>query len=299
LFLTRDQVAPAVRHFSAEINHHPENLAAERELGMGLARLGDTTQAIVRLEALTKRTPTDDQSWHALAFVYSAAGRSSQAEAALRQALTLAPPRALEHRDYAVLLARSGRDREAREQYRKALALDTKDPSVWYNLGNLDRRAGDLKGALKSFRTAEARDSNFTPALLGQVTVLKELGRDREVGTIYRRWLARKPGDHETRVEAVRFFAAQGQTKTGVALAQDAVKAAPRSGDAHLVLGVALDLNGQQRAALAELRTAESLFRDQESLAQVRRVIGDLRSRAPDSLRAHFHADSVAHAAAP
>jgi tetratricopeptide (TPR) repeat protein len=214
----------------------------------------------------------------------------------LRRAIKLSPRRAAEHRDLAVLLASLGREDEAREEYQKALAVDPNDASVWVNLANLERRAGNLERALELYREAEQRDSNFSLAVQGQIGVLTQLKRDTEAGNIYRRWLRLRPDDHNARLEAVRHFNEAGRGDIGLELARDGVRQNRRSGDAHMIMGIALQYRGQARAALAELRSAEKFFTEPGARARVQEMIATMRAAAPDSLRAMFAADSVAHA---
>ena len=65
-----------------------------------------------------------------------------------------------ELRDLGALLASQGRDRQARGEFQRAIAMDPGDAAAWLNLGNLERRAGRNPRALDAYRTAEARDSN-------------------------------------------------------------------------------------------------------------------------------------------
>ena len=68
LFLTRDVLAEAAKFFALEIQHHPENDDAVRELGLTLTRLGRHDRAIDHLTRLTKRSPNHDENWRALGF---------------------------------------------------------------------------------------------------------------------------------------------------------------------------------------------------------------------------------------
>jgi tetratricopeptide (TPR) repeat protein len=257
--------------------------------------LGRTKLGTDRLERLTRILPNDDESWRALSFAYSSAGRTRDAERALRRAIQLAPNRAVEHRDLGVLLAKLERPREAREEYVRALAVDSSDATVWYNLGNLERRGGDPERALASYRAAEARDSGFALPLQGQIHALTDLGREREAGEVYRRWLKIQPDDHNARVEAVRLYGRMGRRDIAIELARDGVRHDPRSPDARMIHGMELEAQGQTRAALTELRRAEALFRTREEREQVEVLIETMRASAPDSLRAMFAADSAAH----
>lgn len=295
LFLTRDQVAEATRCLAAEVEHHPENDDAVRQLGLCLARLGETSRALQHLERLARRQPNQGANWHALGFAYLSANRPRDAESALRRALKLPPTTAEEQRDLGAALSALGRDAEARAQYRRALELDRCDRSSWVNLGNLERRAGRRDSALARYRRAEACDSSFAPALQGQVTLLRELKRDGEAADVYRRWLTRHPDHHGARLEAVRLLDALGREDEALEVAREGTRLPVDSGQPHVILGLVLRGRGETRAALAELRKAERLFaRSPEEQERVRKTIAAMRASAPDSLKSLFEPDSAA-----
>jgi len=296
LFLGHDQLEEAVKCFAAEVLHHPGNVTATRELGLTLARLGETRRAIAQLESLTRRRPNDGDCWQALGFAYLAAKRARAAEIALRRAIVLPPSRADKHRDLGAVLAARGKEREAREQYQRAIALAPRDATSWVNLANLERRDGRLEPALEDYREAERRDSSLALALQGQIETLRDLGRHDEAGAAYRRWLRVQPADHTARLEAVRFFDSIGRRDIGVEVARDGVRQNERSGDAHLLLGMALASAENPRAALSEIRKAEALFTTAAERGRARQLIAGLRAQASDSLRELFAADSAEHA---
>lgn len=298
IYLRLDDPARAARSFALEIRRHPENLEAALELGTSLAQIGHGAEAIAALEALARRQPTDDRVWSALGFAYHAAGREREAEAALRRALGLPPPRASEHRDLGAVLAAANREREARAEFERAIALDPRDAAAWLDLGNLERRAGRSAQALAAYRSAEERESSLALSLRGQAQVLAGMGRAREAEAAYRRWIARSPGDFGARLEAIQFFVSEGRADVALEMARGAVRIDRQSGDAHLMLGVALDASGDKRGALAEFRRAEALSAegpDAAGRARARRLVATLRAGAPDSLRALFAADSIEH----
>ena len=299
LFLTRDQFGEAVRCFEAELKHHPDNDEASRQLGLALVRNGDTARAIEHLAAMTRDRPQDGAAWHALGAAYLAADRPREAEVALRRALKLEPTTADELRDLGAVMARLGREREAREQYRKALQLDPVDAASWLNLGNLERRGGRPDSALACYRRAEAADSGFVPGLQAQVQVLREKQRHGEAADVYVRWLNQHPDHHGARVDAIRLLDEIGREDDALRLAREATVRVPDSGQPWVMLGMVLRGRGDTRGALAALRRAETLYRDDPGERErVRQVIAGMRASAPDSLRAMFAADSVAAAAA-
>jgi tetratricopeptide (TPR) repeat protein len=292
LFLKVDRVAEAVEAFAAEVGKHPGNLTAARELGLGLARLGEHRRAIAQLELLTRRVPRDGESWRALGFAYMQARRPREAEQALRRALALPPETALEHRDLGYVLAVTGRTAAARAEYRRAIALDPLETGAWVNLGNLERAAGDPERALADYREAAKRDTGLAVAVRGEAQALVDLRRLGDAAAAYRRLLVLQPGDHEARLVAVRLYEGLGRPDVALELARDGVRRDPGSGPARLTLGMALEADGHLREAALELRRAESLAPDSAGRARARGLLTVLRSRAPDSLRALLEADS-------
>jgi tetratricopeptide (TPR) repeat protein len=294
LFQNVDQIEEAVKAFAAEVEYHPDDAVAARELGLGLAQLGVHARAIAQLESLTRRFPGDGANWRALGYAYMRGDRSRDAETALRRAIALPPQSALEHRDLGYVLAATGREDEARAEYRRAIALDPKETGAWVNVANLDRSKGDLEQALAGFREATKRDSGLAVAAKGEAQVLGDLKRFQEAGAAYRRLLALDPADLDARLAAVRLHEALGRADVALEVARDGVRHDRGSGEAWLIMGMALEAQGRLREAALELRRAESLVRDREGRERVRRLIATLNAEAPDSLRALFEAESVA-----
>ena len=295
LFLSRNQIKPAAECFLQEVKHHPENLAAARQLGIASARLGESDVAIRQLEPMVRRNPNDAEAWAALGFAYMGAKRVRDAEDALRRALTIKPGVSAWHRDLGVVLASQGNPSAARAEYAQAAKLDPHDATPWINLGNLERRQNRPDAALSAYRSAEVRDSLSPLAYEGQVDVLKGAGRAAEAGQVYRRWLDRRPDDHRARLDAVRLYDDLGRTDISLEIAREGVREDPQSADARLIFGMALQSNGDWRGGLRAMRQAEATFRAPDDKARARALIASMRSQAPDSLHDLFTADSLAH----
>jgi tetratricopeptide (TPR) repeat protein len=296
LFNTRSQWAEARKCFTAELEGHPDHADAQRELALSMARTGDAPEAVNRLLALTKKSPRDGRIWHALGYAYTQAGKPKEAEHALRMAIELPPKDVEENRDLGALLSALGRTNEAREEYRRALEIDKKDPGTWLNLGNLERKAGRRPAALEAYQHAVASDSSFT---LGYQAQLQLLGQDRrgdEMVEVYRGWLSQQPEQYGARLEAVELLQELHRGKEALAMAREGVVINPKSAQARVIYGMALAGQGRAGEALASLRQAQQLFAGNiPELARVESLIAALRHSAPDSLRAMFHADSLAH----
>jgi tetratricopeptide (TPR) repeat protein len=295
LFARVGQHRVAAGEFATELTLDPGNTEAGRALGLSLASIGDTARAIKQLELLTRRDPRDEASWQALGFAYGAANRNADAERVLRRALQLEPKDADAWRDLGALYANTGRGKAARDAYLKAIELDQSDARVFVNLGNLERRDNHGDAALAAYHQAELRDSTLGFAYRGQVDVLLELKRDADAGAVYRRWLKAMPDESNARVEAMALFTRLGRTDVALELGRDGVRRENRSGEAHLALGMAYHSAGQERDALDEMRRGQMLLKKPEQRGRVEKMIAGLRAAAPDSLRALFAADSVAH----
>ena len=297
IYAARGQWPAAAIAFATEVQRDPGHRDAARELGLALAQAGDSARSITQLELLTRRDARDQRSWQALAFAYSVAGRPHDAERSLRRALALDPRDADAWRDLGVVLGSMQRWAEARTAYARAAKLAPRDASVEVNLGNLESHSGDPAAALAAYRKAEELDSLGVHAYRGQVRALDALHRESEAGEVYRRWLRRAPTDTDTRMEAIQWFDAHGRGDLALELAGEGVRAAPRSGEARLQLGMAHHAAGHIPEALTQFRQAESLLRQPQQRARVGDLLRQLRASAPDSLRGVFVADSLKYEA--
>src|SRR5207244_12560686 len=97
-------------------------------------------------------------------------------------------------------------------------------------------------------------------------------------------------------LEAVELFNSLGRDDIALELARNGIRQNRDSGQAYVIYGMSLAGHGEHRKALEQLRAADSLFADDPRERQrVADLIATMRRAAPDSLRAVFVADSVAH----
>lgn len=108
--------------------------------------------AIAKLEARLKADPNDTEGWQLLGWAFFETGRYAEAATAYRKATALAPNRA----EYwsalgeATALSTSKQEmpKDAADAFRKAIALDPKDPRARYFLGVEKDLAGQHQAAL-------------------------------------------------------------------------------------------------------------------------------------------------------
>jgi len=298
LFARKQQFDPAARAFREEMHRDPDNPEPATQYALMLAELGDTTRPVRMLEELTRRAPGNAKVWRALGFAYARVGRQDAAERALKGSIALDAKDAQPWRDLGVLMAARGDERGARDAYRHALATDPDDLATLVNIANLDARAGEHARALSGYAEVERRDSTFADAYRGQIRELVVMAREADAGAVWRRWLANAPDDPEVREGAARHFVRQGRVDVALEIARDGVRRSPTSGEARWLLGEMRAQAQDPLAALSAYREAAQRFRGPEDRARAEASIARLRASAPDSLRARFAADSVAHARA-
>lgn len=117
------------------------------------AQAADTpNQAIAKLEARLKANPQDVQGWQLLGWAFFETSRFAEAATAYRRATALSPGNAELWSALGEALALSTDKRElpgdAAEAFRKAIAIDPKDPRARYFLAVGKDVAGDHQGAL-------------------------------------------------------------------------------------------------------------------------------------------------------
>jgi predicted Zn-dependent protease len=143
------------------------------------------------LETLKLQRVAPDSVW-----THQAAGEANESQglwdAAIReyqQVLTAEPTRpGLHFRIGRVLLAQAGQSgndsgaltARARQQFEQELQRDPTNADAAYELGEIQRRAGELDQAVTSFGAAVHSDPGFPDALIGLARTLTALGRATE-----------------------------------------------------------------------------------------------------------------------
>ena len=177
-----------------------------------------------------------------LAAKYLEAGRGSDAQQQLEEALRIKSDDALAHSNLGSLLLAQGRVDEAMRHLREAVRLEPNNDRVHFNLANALNAAGRTDGAVREYQRAlqingDDADSHFNLAML---------------------------------------LGPRGQLDTAVAHLKRAIDINPQNAEAHRNLGVALGLQGKIDAAIeadrAALRINPGLMEAQRHLDQLLRV---------------------------
>ena len=102
---------------------------------------------------------------------------------------------------------------EARDAYRRALALDPRHGDALVNLGRLLHEAGDATGAEAHYRRAvEARPEDAT-AVFNLGVALEDLGRIPEALSAYEKAVALEPDNADAHYNAASLYERQGRVQ--------------------------------------------------------------------------------------
>jgi tetratricopeptide (TPR) repeat protein len=133
---------------------------------------GNREDAISKLEALTKATPSRAEGWFFLGQQQIDAGKSTAAVAPLKKARELDP----DWPEVSYELARGLPDgTEARDFARAAVAMRTTWPAAWLRLGELELATGGYDAAQKAFENAIKQSPKVVAAHAGLAMSLVKL----------------------------------------------------------------------------------------------------------------------------
>ena len=261
----------------------------------------DRTAAGAVAKLTSQRTNTAGD----LALAYLDWGRLDEALAALDSAIAIEPTRAAFHQLRGLILDASGRRDDAIAAFASAWALDPNDPIKAYLLA--DRRgteasAGDLQPQLAALLASYGRGTPagrapfipltliedraaktpiFSPAPYAGGFALVAQGRYQDAIARFREAMAGDGlvADTPARSEPMsKGIAAlrEGRVGAAIELLEAAVAAAPRSSEAHRILGAAYGANRNHDKSVAHLNTAIGLApRDERARVTLGRELAD------------------------
>jgi Tfp pilus assembly protein PilF len=287
--------------------HAADPTADEVTEAVGLAKRGDTAQAVARLEALLAGRGEDPAVLGALGELCYDSKEPAQAEAWFRRALraksSYAPAHAgvglvlldrgdLDGAHQAFLLAckfapgdadswthlglvqlKLGNLHKAEESLKRALALSPRHPFAWNNLGNFERTRGRPAEAIESFRRAVECKPDFAVAHSNLGMALRD-AEQRDAAIHHLREAVRlRPQSVATRHNLGVMLQDEGRFDEARAHLEGALAVNPESADTLTALGALCHRLGDVEGARTNYQRA--LVRDPK-LAEAHAGLGEL-----------------------
>ena len=217
---------------------------AHSNLGLTLARRGDTKGAIPHYHEAIRLRPVFAEAWNNLALAQAQQGDVVGAESSLREAVRLKPRFATAWSNLGMMRARQGKSGDAVAAYREALRLQPDHADAHGNLGATLDAQGQGEEALRHLREAARLrpDSADAQSNLG---IFHARHADLPGATRYFEAALRlRPDSPEAHNNLGLAFAQQGRLDTAAAHFREALRLRPGFRDAHLNLARAQSLLG-------------------------------------------------------
>lgn len=144
------------------LREHPDNVDAMRSLADAYWRDGkNTSDAEALLRQATTIAPAFTAAWAMLGGILHEAGRYPQAVEAHRKVVALEPDNAMGWAGLASALAQAGQTEESIPAFKRSLELSPNAPGTLMGYGHVLKTAGDQPGALRAYRAAIAARPGF------------------------------------------------------------------------------------------------------------------------------------------
>src|SRR5262245_60952734 len=261
--------------------------AAESSASMSVSQQG-SENTVAELQARLARDPDDLETLVALAGALRRLGRTADAIAYFRRALTAHPNVAEIWFNLGNAQSATGDAAAAAESYARALALKPDMGPAHFNLGNVLRDRGALDAAEAAYRRALALMPEHAVLHMNLGNLLRRLDRSDEAIACHRRALALEPQRHEARFNLANALVALGERDEAARCYREVLAARPDFADA--TVNLAALLLSDRASAEADEVIAGLLARDPQSRAALmllgrRRIVEERWAEAEAALR--------------
>jgi putative PEP-CTERM system TPR-repeat lipoprotein len=219
----------------------PQDARVAQALALSVWAGGNAEQGLATLAANPAQDESTRRTGELLRVMRAVeVGRLEEAERLAAQLAQALPKDAIAHNLHGGVLARRGKDAEARKAFEAALESDPVHYSALVNLGLLDLRQGHRDAALARFDAVLAKHPDHLSGLLGKAIIGLQSGMPREqvIEGIER---ARRlyPRTLQPALMAARLHGEAGQFATALEAAKQAQSIAPRDPEVLQLLGTA------------------------------------------------------------
>jgi Flp pilus assembly protein TadD len=261
------RVPEAVAAYRKSVEAKPDVFESNLNLGILLARQGESTEAAKYLEAATRLKPTANtdeglaRAWLSLGLVEEAHD-SQKALAAYAQAMKLTPNDPEPHLSAGLLLEKQEHLDEAAREYRDAARLDPKSTEPITGLANVYSKQKNYAEAETQLRKLLAIDPANSDARVQLGRVLAAEGKSEEAGALLTSERSTSSSDPNAALELGTIYVRSGKYAEAEQQFRIAVRALPQDAEAHYALGSVLMEEKHYRESQNELLTAARLKPD-------------------------------------
>lgn len=272
----------ALEYGHRAVRADPTHPGAYGLLGLSLLQLGQVAEAVAALEQAASRNRNNPAMLGNLAQAYAAAARYDDAHQTFRRAQRLAPA----HWPYALgaatTMAQQGKPGEAETLLRRLTERHPQEPSLWYNLGNVQLALRKPGEAEQSYRAALRIAPDDPDSQLSLGSALHQQSKFADAESAYRGCIATQPAWIPPRLNLASVLIDDGRFSAAEHECTLLTEQAPALPEAWRFLGAACSHQGKLVQALAAFRHAATLLPD--DAASLRGYGGGLAERG------HLHA---------
>jgi Flp pilus assembly protein TadD len=271
---SRGQYAQAERVCRQIIAARPGNSDAHNILGVSLAALGNSKEAIAELNRAVKLN-SEAPSYHAnLGEILRQSGKLDEAAGSLATAIKLDPNNAQTLNNLGIIEYEKKHFAEAVEYYRKALALRPKMAEALNNLGNALRLTGDIDGASQAYQEALTQRAVYPEVYNNLGTLLQQDRRLEEAEHALRKAIQQNPHYVEAHNNLAQLLFAQKNEVEALRILGDALKFAPKNVQTLLLTAkIQLKRNNLQAAEQATRLALQEESENAEALTLLGQVL--------------------------
>jgi len=245
-----------------------------------LLKQGDAHQALLQIEALLKRTPSQPDLLHLKALTNKRLGRDSEAKSAFQFALECNPNDPQIHNNFANFLKDKEEYTKAVDHYTLALKLMPNFNQAQRNLGLCYAAQGNHTDSLKHYRAVISRDPNDVVASTALANSLRELGDYSDAEETYLYALRIRPDYVNALYNLGLSCQLNGRDSDAINYYKKALELLPDLSPAYDGLAMAFIALNQPQEAVSVLRKGIERSKD---TVQLHRRLNDLLWQADDT----------------
>jgi protein O-mannosyl-transferase len=211
---------------------------------------------------VARKVPGNAGAWNNLGIILAASGDQAGAIQDYERALSIAPTYAYAHYNLGNSLLATGRAAEAVEEYHAALRFRPRDASIHFNLGNALGREGKVPEAAAEFREALDIDPARADAWFNLADAVLQAGDTAQSADAYAHVVRLRPDFADARVNYGNVLAQMGRYAEAAEELREALRLDPGAADVHNDLGGVLAESGRLPEARAQFEEALRLKPD-------------------------------------